>query len=485
MNPQLKLFNTLTRQTEEIYPADGERFRFYCCGPTVYGPAHIGNLRTFILQDVFRRTLETLGVSTYHVRNLTDVDDKTIRESQALGESLKDFTERWTLRFHEDIAALNLLPPHVEPAATNHIAEQIKLIEILLAKGNAYQGEDKSVYFRTSSFPDYGKLAHLKLEDLQTQQTQSSGQANLADEYTRDSVADFALWKSRKADDGDNFWESPFGEGRPGWHLECSAMAMKYLGESFDLHSGGTDLIFPHHENEIAQSEAATGQPFARHWFHLAHLMVDGKKMSKSLGNLYTLKEILEMGYSAGTLRYLLLSAHYRQQLNFTEAGLKSSASALRKIDRAVSLLAEKARMQEGQRPRIEDCLPQGWLPDPEGWLASAWAALADDLNTPTALGALFSALFGLEKETKTMTQDTAAGYLAELAGFSKALGLIWFDQEVETEAPVDIRNIAEERWLAKQSRDFAKADELRTVLSAQGWAVVDTKDSYTLKPES
>lgn len=286
------LHDTLTRTERELSPSDGKTFRFYCCGPTVYGPAHIGNFRTFVLQDVFRRTLETGGTRTLHVRNLTDVDDKTIRDSQSAGKSLKDFTAFWTEKFHTDCKALALLPPHIEPSAIEHIPQQIAMISALVEKGHAYPSGDGSVYFKISSFPDYGKLSRLDTRELDLGKTQNA-RAN-ADEYEKDSISDFVLWKARRDEDGENFWPSPWGDGRPGWHLECSAMIQEYLGESFDLHGGGEDLVFPHHENEIAQSQCACGGNFAAHWFHSTHLLVDGGKMSKSKGNLYTLEDLEE-----------------------------------------------------------------------------------------------------------------------------------------------------------------------------------------------
>ena len=271
---------------------DGQSVRFYGCGPTVYGPAHIGNFRTFVMQDVFRRVLETSGQQTFHVRNLTDVDDKTIRQSQEEGIKLQDFTANWTTRFQNDCELLNLMAPHIEPSAVGHIPEQITLIERLIEKDKAYQAKDGSVYFRVEAFAEYGRLSRLADREITT----SAPVRETSDEYDRDSAADFALWKARRPEDGENFWNSPWGEGRPGWHIECSAICMKHLGESFDLHSGGVDLVFPHHENEIAQVEAVTCKTFARHWFHSAHLMVEGQKMSKSLGNLYTLSDLAEKG---------------------------------------------------------------------------------------------------------------------------------------------------------------------------------------------
>ncbi|NJK92641.1 MAG: cysteine--tRNA ligase, partial [Blastochloris sp.] len=287
MATPLHLYDTMEREIRPVLPADGRVVGFYCCGPTVYGPAHIGNFRTFVLQDVARRVMELGGTRVRHVRNITDVDDKTIRQSQAEGKSLHDFTRLWLDQFHLDAQALNLLPPHVEPSAVAHIPQQVGLIQRLLEKNHAYPTSDGSVYFRVDSFPNYGRLSRLQEREITTQTTAPVD----ADEYQRESMADFALWKAHKPEDGSNHWTSPWGPGRPGWHLECSCMSQEYLGETFDLHGGGVDLVFPHHENEIAQSEAASGRTFARHWFHITHLLVDGKKMSKSDGNLYTLAD--------------------------------------------------------------------------------------------------------------------------------------------------------------------------------------------------
>ena len=317
----------MTREARPLEPVDGKTFRFYCCGPTVYGPSHIGNFRSFVLQDVLRRALEIGGTRTRHVRNITDVDDKTIRDSQAAGQSLEEFTARWTQLFHEDGGKLNCLPPHIEPSAVEHIPGQIAMIGELVEKGHAYPSDDGSVYFRIASFPQYGKLAKLDRQELELGRTQEA-RAN-ADEYEKDSISDFVLWKSRRPEDGENYWESPWGEGRPGWHLECSAMIRQYLGETFDLHSGGVDLVFPHHENEIAQSQCACGGEFARHWFHVTHLMVEGGKMSKSLGNLYTIADLEERGFTAMELRYVLIGGHYRRPLNFTFDSLHAAHEAL------------------------------------------------------------------------------------------------------------------------------------------------------------
>ncbi|MEM7673492.1 MAG: cysteine--tRNA ligase [Verrucomicrobiota bacterium] len=477
----LKLYNTLTRETEPVIPQDQDTFRFYCCGPTVYGPAHIGNFRTFLVQDLFRRVVELGGIKTKHVRNITDVDDKTIRTSIQEGSTLSAFTERWTQRFQSDAAALNMLEPHVEPSAVEHIQEQIDLTKILVKRGYAYPAEDGSVYFNISAFSKYGRLSRLdKREILEG----ASGRAD-SDEYEKESVSDFALWKGRKPEDGDNYWSSPWGDGRPGWHLECSAMAMKHLGNSFDLHSGGIDLCFPHHENEIAQSEAATGEVFARHWLHVIHLLVDGKKMSKSLGNLYTLSDLEMKGYDPREIRYAILTGHYRQPINFNFNGLNSAQKSLERIEKLITDLAHLANIKslntyEGYRTRGPSNL---------GPFQGCWDALENDLNTSAATGQLFSALRPIEKSIKAKSLDhETASELLEQIGFI----VVAFGWQIKIEPPEEtpeiiipeaISALAQERWEAKASRDFAKADALRAELTEVGWTVLDTKDGFTLTP--
>lgn len=456
---QPRLHDTFTREILPLQPMDGREFRFYCCGPTVYGPAHIGNFRTFVLQDVFRRTLEAVGISTRHVRNITNVDDKTIRQSQAEGKSLGEFTEYWAERFHADCKALNLLPPHVEPGAVEHLPEQIALIEKLVAGGHAYQGGDGSVYFRIDSFPAYGALSRLQERTITTTSA-------LSDEYDRDSAADFALWKARRPEDGPNFWPSPWGEGRPGWHIECSAMAMHHLGESFDLHGGGVDLVFPHHENEIAQSEAATGKRFASHWFHVAHLLVDGQKMSKSLGNLYTLEDVKARGFTAEDLRYVLLSGHYRQSLNFTLESLSAASKNLAKLRRFKDRFGSPAA-SNSQDP---------FLPVLE--------ALAADLNTPEALGRLFTLTKDLSSklEAGELSQDQVA---AAATGFARVMEALGFSLEApaEAEIPGEIQALADQRWEARARKDWAESDRLRDLITASGWTMRDSREGYTLAP--
>ncbi len=476
-SPALHLHDTLSRTDRVIAPIDGKTLRFYCCGPTVYGPAHIGNFRTFVAQDVFRRVVELAGTPTLHVRNLTDVDDKTIRDSQKAGQPLGEFTSFWTRKFHADCEALRTLPPHVEPGAVAHIPQQVAMIEKLIANGHAYAAADGSVYFRVSSFPDYGRLSHLEDRELRLGAS-TDASATDSDEYTKDSLTDFALWKARKPEDGENFWPSPWGEGRPGWHLECSAMILEYLGEDFDLHSGGVDLIFPHHENEIAQSCCSTHGSFARHWMHVAHLMVDGGKMSKSLGNLFTLADLAERGYSANEVRYVLVSGHYRAPLNFTFHSLDSARQALQKLAKHEQALRVKAGAT--QPPSHEKIIAHGTA----GLFADAWALLLDDLNVPGALGGIFSKI--KEAVQAATDAETARQHWLGLWFVLDAIGLTLPEPKDETAeaAPQEILDLAARRWEAKANKDWAGADALRKEVEAAGWLIKDSKTEYTVVPK-
>ena len=474
----LTLFDTMSRAQRELKPLDGSTYRFYACGPTVYGPAHIGNFRTFVLQDLFRRVLELGGTPTKHVRNLTDVDDKTIRVSQEQGQSLTEFTKHWTALFHADCTALHCLPPHVEPSAVGHIPHQVRMVEELMARGHAYAAADGSVYFKITSYPDYGRLSRVKERELK------QGASVADDEYEKDTLGDFALWKARKPEDGPNFWPSPWGEGRPGWHLECSAMIREYLGDTFDLHSGGVDLVFPHHENEIAQSECCGGEHgFAAHWFHITHLLVDGRKMSKSLGNLYTLADLSAKGYTPEEVRYVLTAAHYRAQLNFTFDSLDGARAALAKLARAGRALGTRAG-QEGSPgvPPVSSEIPppdyKSLILHNPGPFTAAWQALNNDLNTAEALGHVFTALKSLKPEALTTVEALAAwqGFHLILAAFG-----ITLPQEKEDEVPGDVRVVAEARWAARTAKDWAEADRLRKELEALGWTMKDGRENYTL----
>jgi cysteinyl-tRNA synthetase len=469
----LSLYDTFSREVRSLQPLDGETLRFYCCGPTVYGPAHIGNFRTFVMQDVFRRVVEASGSATRHVRNITDVDDKTIRQSQEENRALSEFTSEWTARFHKDCDALGILPPHVEPSAVEHLPEQIDLISQLIGKGHAYRTDDGSVYFDVNSFPAYGKLSRLAEREITTGEIDREQ----SDEYDRASAADFALWKAARPEDGPNHWQSPWGQGRPGWHIECSAMAMKHLGESFDLHSGGVDLVFPHHENEIAQSEAATGKTFAHHWLHIAHLTVEGRKMSKSLGNLYTLEDLAERGHTPMELRYVLISGSYRQPLNFTFDSLAAAKKSLTRLGNWQHRLGGDTEIHP---PGKGDFGP----------FAPVLEALLNDLNTPEAIGRLHSigrkvmAMANAEELSPAETKAASEGLSLVL----RCLGLVLPNPENAPatnidEPPASVNKLASERLEARQNRNWETADQLRDQILEAGWTVLDNPDGFSLEP--
>ena len=489
----LCLQDSLTRNLRELKPSQSDGvFRFYNCGPTVYAPAHIGNFRTFVINDVIRRLLELeFGAENVkHVRNLTDVDDKTIKRAQDEKRPLAEVTKQWTDKFHADCAALNCLPPHVEPTATGHIVEQVDMIDVLMKKGNAYRAADGSVYFKVSSFGDYGALSRVKERELQTG---SALKAAAVDADEKEDLSDFALWKAHKPDDGANAWESPWGRGRPGWHIECSAMSKKHLGDTIDLHTGGVDLLFPHHENEIAQSQCCNGQLLSHHWYHSEHLLVDGKKMSKSLGNLYTLDELVAKGFSPMALRYALLSGHPRKQLNFSLDSLHAAESALKKLGEFHTQLIEILSVD---RPIVPSSKTTWWNFEP------AWDSLCDDLNTPQALGTFF----GIINKTKLVDLSRAelkAAYVAfrqinhfifgfpnyvfadvgEASPASDSSDVTVIKSPKTADAPSEIKTLAEKRWAAKAAKDWPGADALRKEITAAGWTMNDAKDSYALEP--
>jgi cysteinyl-tRNA synthetase len=475
----ITLHDSLTRQSKPLTPtqADGI-YRFYNCGPTVYAASHIGNFRSFVVNDIIRRLLELeFGKDKVkHVRNLTDVDDKTIKRAQDEQRPLADVTKQWTEKFHADCAALNCLPPHVEPTATGHIKEQVDMIDVLMNKGNAYRAADGSVYFKVSSFDDYGKLSRVKERELQAG-TALSHKSQAADADEKEDVSDFALWKAHKTDDGANSWDSPWGPGRPGWHIECSAMSKKHLGETIDLHTGGVDLLFPHHENEIAQSQCCNGTTFAHHWYHSEHLLVDGKKMSKSLGNLYTLDDLKAKGFSPMALRYALLASHPRKQQNFTLDSLHAAESALAQLRQAYSEMrlavgtAEMVIAQPTDRLKNFRILNASALENKVLW------HLNDDLNTPAALGRLFLELKDF-KSTPTAEK---------LAGFEKILFALGLDLTEpvapKADVPAEVTALAEQRWAVKAAKNWAEADRLRGAIAALGWTMLDRKDGYALEP--
>ncbi len=463
----LKLFNTLSRALGEFVPLDpaGKKVGIYCCGPTVYDLAHIGNFRTFVFADLLRRYLEFKGYSVQHVLNITDVEDKIIKHIRESGLSLRDYTGKYEAAFFEDSKTLACLPPHHAPRATAHIPEIIALITKLIARGVAYQAGDASVYFSIDKYRAcgcrYGQLAKLNFDEMRP------GDRVSRDEYEKESLADFALWKARVPEDGDVFWPSPWGEGRPGWHIECSAMSMAILGESFDLHLGGEDLIFPHHEDEIAQSEGATGRPFVKYWMHGAHLLVEGKKMSKSLGNYFTLRDLLARGFGGREIRYLLLTAHYREQFNFTLEGLESARVALGRLDDFLLRLAELAGPEAA--------------PAEAALVDQVSEALDSDLNVSAAWGSVFE---WMKDKNRLMAagQLSASQAAAALAAWQVADSIFAVSRRTIEEIPPAISRLLEERNAARQSRDFKRADALRDELKTHGWIIEDTPKGARLK---
>ncbi len=491
-NGVLQLFNTLGGQVEALTPADGATLRMYACGPTVYDYGHIGNFRTFLHVDVLRRVLKQNGVVVKHAMNVTDVDDKIIRNAALAGKPIGEYVKKFEDAFFEDMAALGVERPEILPRATENIEEMVALIEELAAKDIAYQIEDGSWYFRIARFAEYGKLSQRDFEGME------DGARVDVDEYEKDSARDFALWKAEKP--GEHAWETRIGRGRPGWHIECSAMATKYLGDEFDLHAGGEDLMFPHHENEIAQSESASGKTFARHWMHVRFLLVEGRKMSKSEGNFYTLRDLLLKGYRASAIRFLLLSVPYRHQLNFTFDGLTESTNA---VDRLRTFLG---RMRKG-----------GWAEGLEAELSAATAkalvaydaALANDLNTAEARAAVFELVRAGNSaaDAGTMRAGNAAEILGVLERFDGVFAVLedrdaemtraaldWAEREgrmgeatAELVASLGVTDAAiealvTERSEAKKRRNFARADAVRKELEGMGIVIEDTKDGVRWK---
>ncbi len=462
----LRFYNTLTQQMEEFRPLDGETVRMYTCGPTVYHYVHIGNFRTFSFQDVLRRVLRMRGWKLFHVMNITDVDDKIIRNAVAEGKTLQQYTQRYIEAFLEDAAKLRLERPEKLVFATEHIEDMVTAIQRLAERQHTYLSEG-STYFRIASFPEYGKLSHTNFSG------NVAGARVDVDEYEKADARDFVLWKARKP--GEPFWDTPLGPGRPGWHIECSVMAMKYLGETIDIHTGGVDLVFPHHENEIAQSECMTGKPFARFWLHAEHLMVEGQKMSKSLGNFFTLRDILDQGYSPEAIRYLLVSAPYRKQMNFTFDGLKAAAAAIERLRNFETRLRTE-RFDEGLDEEQEKRAAAAHTAYHEG--------LDDDLNTADALGAAFE--FVRESNIAMDQGRFRAGNRASAArlleDFDRVFDVLRPTVQEGTLTDEEVEALVRERTEAKKARDFARADRIRAELLERGVVVEDTRDGVRWK---
>jgi cysteinyl-tRNA synthetase len=455
----LRLKNTLTRALEEFKPLEGNTVRMYACGPTVYDYGHIGNFRTFVAVDVLRRYLKYLGYQVHHVMNITDVDDKIIRGMLERGKSLEEYTGFFTEEFLSDSRTLRLEQPESMPRATGHISEMIEIMNRLVAGKHTYES-DGSLYYSISTFPEYGKLSGLNLEG------NIAGARVDLDEYEKADARDFVLWKAPK-EEGEPRWPSPFGEGRPGWHLECSAMSMKYLGESFDIHCGGVDLIFPHHENEIAQSEGATGKPFVRYWVHAEFLLVEGEKMSKSKGNFYTLRDLIERGHSPMAIRYLLLSVPYRTQLNFTFDGLRMAEESLERL-RNFRRRVMDFEAGPGSHPRVQDSLTRARL--------GFEAGMNDDLNTSRALAAVFEMVrdINIAIDAREFGDADRQAAVELLRRIDEVLGVLGEDDKPETVDP-EVQRLIDERNAARRNRDFKRADQIRNDLAARGIILEDT----------
>jgi len=488
----LRLFNTLTGQMDELVPSDGETFRMYACGPTIYDYGHIGNFRTFLQVDVLRRFLKLTGTKVRHVMNITDVDDKIIRNAAAAGVPIGEYTARYEKAFFEDLEALRVERPEIISRATEHIPQMVELIQRLAKAGAAYKAEDGSWYFRLASFPEYGKLSKKDLSGME------DGARVDVDEYEKDSARDFALWKAAKP--GETSWDTPIGRGRPGWHIECSTMAMKYLGESLDLHAGGEDLIFPHHENEIAQSESVTHKTFARHWMHVRFLLVDGRKMSKSEGNFYTLRDLLLKGFKASAIRLALISVPYRHQLNFTFDGLIEATSAIERLRTFKQRLVEGS-FAAGENPELQEAAKKAQ--------ADYLAALGNDLNTAEARAPIFDLLRAANSaiDQGELKAGDREAILAVLASFDAVFDVIE-DRDAEftrhaleyaeesgrlgdvapellaaqgmTDEAIDA--LVAERTQAKKQRNFDRADQIRKELAEKGVVIEDSKDGVRWK---
>ncbi len=461
----LKFHNTLTRKEEEFKPLHANKVGFYSCGPTVHNYAHIGNFRAYIFADLLKRYLKYKGYEVTHVMNLTDVDDKTIRNSQEQGISLTEFTRKYSKYFFEDLITLNIQKADVYPMATAHIPEMIAIIEKLLEKKIAYKTED-GVYYDIKKFKHYGELAHIEVGDLK------AGARVANDEYDKQSANDFALWKFWTSKDGDVCWDAPFGKGRPGWHIECSAMSSKYLGESFDIHTGGIDLVFPHHQNEIAQSEGASGKKFVKYWMHNEHLIVEGKKMSKSLGNFYTLRDVLKKGHSAKAVRYLLLSVHYRQQLNFTFESIDAAANSVEKINDFYRRMVDDSEKSHANHSKDILEIIEKFKKDFDN-------ALDSDLNISEALAALFEFMNHINKVEETLSQSDAKEVIAAMDTFDSVLGLINYAKD---DLEPELRVLIEKREDARKNKDFALADKLREELKNKGIQIDDAKAGFRWK---
>jgi cysteinyl-tRNA synthetase len=469
---EIRFHNTLGGKIEAFVPQKSNEVRMYTCGPTVYDYAHIGNYRTFVFQDILRRFLRLRGFKMNHVMNLTDVDDRIIANAAAAGVSIRDYTEKFAQAFFDDCQTLSIETPEHWIRATDHIDNMVKLIQRLQEKAYTYPSEG-SIYYRIAKFPHYGRLSNIDVAGIQ------AGARVDVDRYEKESARDFALWKAPKP--GEHFWDTPIGKGRPGWHIECSAMAMEYLGETLDIHTGGIDLAFPHHENEIAQSEAATGKPFVRYWMHSEHLLVEGEKMSKSLGNFYTLRDLFAKGYKPSALRFALASVPYRKQLNFTFDGLQQATSSVERLRNFAARLAQgkfPAGKQKGMATRVKEAAEE------------FDAGLSDDLNTARALAAAFDLLreTNIAMDKGDFRQGDVAAAQEFLANFDRVFAVmedndagklraLGFGVEDSGPSDAEIERLIADRQAARQRRDFAASDRIRKELADRGILIEDSKD--------
>jgi cysteinyl-tRNA synthetase len=454
----LVFHNTLTKKTEEFVPIEPGKVRMYTCGPTVYDYPHIGNYRTFIFEDVLHRYLNYKGFQVTQVMNLTDVDDRTIARAQEEKVSLDASTQRYKKAFFEDLEALRIQRAEVYPEATQHVPEMVEIIKKLLAKEHAYKS-DGSIYFKISTFPEYGRLSNMNLAGLK------AGARVAADDYEKEQVSDFALWKAWDEKDGEVFWETEIGKGRPGWHIECSAMSMKYLGQHFDIHTGGVDNIFPHHENEIAQSQAATGERFVNYWLHSAHLLVEGMKMAKRLGNFYTLRDLLEKRWNPVVIRYLLISTHYRQQLNFTFEGLEASKNALQRLYDFMDDLKD-VQLVSGKNPEVGRIIEKAR----QGFEES----LDDDLNISGALAAVFDLVRDINRLVREnrVSKEDAASVLEFMCRIDAVLGVL---KKPEATLEDKAEELIKKRDQARAEKNWQMADQIRKELLEMGINLEDT----------
>ena len=457
----LKFYNSLTNKKEIFKPINKDKVKVYTCGPTVYDKAHIGNFRTFLFEDLLKRVLLAFGYEVIHIMNITDVDDKTIKRANESGKKLSEITEYYTKRFLEDSLSLKILPADNYPLATEHIPSMIEMIKLLINKDFAYVSDDGSVFFKISNYEKYGNLTNLDLSNMQKSNRVSS------DEYNLDNPQDFALWKAYKEDDSNIFWDSPWGKGRPGWHIECSAMSVEYLGKHFDIHCGGVDNKFPHHENEIAQSECALETKFVNYWLHSEFLLVDGGKMSKSLGNVYTIPELFSKGFTAGEIRYIMLTSHYRSKVNFTLDKQHEAKMGIKRIQTLKSRLKLLNSSSNSSYPDIKKVFDE---------------TISDDLDTPKTMALVFDWVrkLNIELDKNILKEDEVARALNFISYFNSIFNVLTDDFDI----PDEILKLAKAREYARENKDWTKSDKLRNLIDSKGWVIRDDNEGQKIIPK-